>query len=189
MISDDLLPMLIIADACISLYIARIPLRSIDYDGESTCSWWWYNRRARFWLSLRPSLAISVTGTASNNPPSTDANESWAESISSRARIRFLLCSKFDIHGIHAVKKRKEGKKEKKKGKGMRYVSCIEIAKHVVLCKNTSMCFFIRRYRVSVFLWKFFDTFISYSNESLMRKEGKIIFGINSGWSSEIVRR
>lgn len=31
-ISDDFLPMLITADACVSLYIARIPLRSIDYD-------------------------------------------------------------------------------------------------------------------------------------------------------------
>lgn len=62
---------------CITLY-RKDPFK-IDRlwsRGESTCSWWWYNRRARFWLSLRPSLAISVTGTASNNPASTDANES-----------------------------------------------------------------------------------------------------------------
>lgn len=45
------------------------------------------------------------------------------------------------IYTVSTRQKKKERRK-KKKGKGMRwYVSCIEIAKHVVLRKNTSMCF------------------------------------------------
>ena len=145
----------------------KIPLRSIEYDfaagSEVTCSWWrrrwwWYNRRVRFWLSLRPSLAISVTGTASNNPTEVrmpTGVKPWVfrlarEYASSYSSARNL------IYTVSMRLKKKKKKEKRKRGWDVYPASKLRSTSYV---KTQIDVFFIHRYHVSVFLWKFFDIF------------------------------